>query len=162
MFADQLSPILLRAGWSVPPAPFHQGSLFSCLFGDTDFEPHIRRVSVHTATCAFAILLTAAPSQAVVFCSPWCLALSQTLGQLSPPLSHLKSFCHCQAGFRRGDGLGRPHFPSLSQPQFLIAPLNKAVGCNMFYSGFEVDQRKCLWVTKGEGSKTLFPYIPFV
>lgn len=85
MFANWLSPILLRAGWSIPPAPFHQGSLFSCLFGDTDFEPHIRRVSVHTATCAFAILLTDPPSQAVVFCSPWCLALSQTLGQLSPP-----------------------------------------------------------------------------
>lgn len=43
------------------------------------------------------------------------------------------------------EGMGwRLHFPSLSQPLFLIAPLNEAVGYNMLYSSFEVDQEMSL------------------
>lgn len=38
-------------------------------------------------------------------------------------------------------------------PQFLAAPLNKAVECNMLWSRFAIDWRKCLWPAEGKAGE---------
>lgn len=97
------------------PAPFHQGSLFSCTFVDGGFGPHPTFESVRTAARTFTRFSAMPPSHAVIFCYPCCSALSRTPGQLSP--STLPQIMLSLPSWlpRRG-WAARLHVSSLSQP----------------------------------------------
>ena len=109
-------------------------------------------MSVHTAACLFTMLFSTPPNHAVVLSllsGAWhCLKLLDNyLPQ--PTLNH--ACCHCLAGFRGGGGLEGHVFLHCLNTQFLIVTLNRAMGYNMLYSRFQVDQRKCLFLTEGTG-----------
>lgn len=148
-----------RMRFSLLPLSFRD--IFSCPFGDTEFEPHIRLVSVSTAAFVFTMLFSVPPNHAVVFCSLWCSAPSQTPGQPSPP-AWPKScrHCHRHAGFRGGGGLEGYLFLHCLNPQFLIAPLNEAGGgwgitCSI--KGFRLIRANVFWWPKGQWGRPPFP-----
>lgn len=109
-----------------PTTPFLQGSLLSCTCGDRGFEPHMGLVSVHANNLHlhYAYNDSSKPHHALQPTLPLS-TVPNSWTALSLP-SYPKSCCHCQAGFRGGDGLQDYTSLHCLNPQVLRAPLNKA------------------------------------
>ena len=82
-------------------------------------------------------------------CSLWCLALSQAPGQLSPPAHSISCMLPLPCWVQRRGQAGRLRFPSRPQHSVPLAALNRALGCYMLYSRFQVDRSKCLLLNEG-------------
>ena len=146
-YANWPSSVLVRTGWGLP---LLQGQFHLYLWWHRVWVSNQISVSAH---CSL-------PLPHALHCSskPCCGALSahsgawhclKLLDNYLPPAHSISCMLPLPCWVQRRGRAGRLRFPSRPQHSVPLAALNRAMGCYMLYSRFQVDQSKCLLLNEG-------------